>query len=381
MNGTKSKLSPSTFLKSIMLVAPILISMQALANDEAILKSDPINIEGYVKDQPNVTDSELEYINNELTKQKNEIHLNKEKTKKYQKLQKTTEKLAEETEAYLDEKSESQKVIDEYNKKIKCLLEKKDTKECKKYSKSKLEDSVSNQAAAVAKNEAAVETKRPLGLGELKILPYTGLTMINANAGQLEANLTAGVAAEANIASKFSVGMGFNYTTLENTDFCVASADCFGVWSGYYTPFNNQIGRQQEYTRMSLDAFAKFFPLENDRFRPYLGAGLSYSRSSLKYTSNNQNAFYNNNMSYLNANEEVEMRTFSGSLMLGSEVRFTQMIGMNIEFKYAKAMSVNANNNNPFSQFVPGQRRLNTLATDIENADNISIFAGLLVTF
>ena len=75
------------------------------------------------------------------------------------------------------------------------------------------------------------------------------------------------------------------------------------------------------------------------------------------------------------------MTTFGASLALGTEIRFTQMFGLNLELKYAKAMNVNVNNRNPFSQFVPGQQRLSNLADDIENADNVSIFAGMLVTF
>ena len=380
MIGSKKGMRPSNILKAMLLVTPILAA-SAFANDEAILKSDPINIEGYVKEQPRVTDSELEYISNELTKQKNEIHLNKAKTKKYKKLQRTTEKLADETETYLEEKAESQKVIDEYNKKIKCLLEKKNTKECRKYSKKNIvQDSVNTQAAANQKTEAKVETKaRPMGIAEIKVIPYTGMTMINANDGQLESGLTAGLQAEANIGSKFAFGVGFNYMNLENTDFCVLGNECFGVWNNYYSPVNNQIGRDQEYSRYNFEAYGKFFPLSHDRFRPYIGAGLTYARSGLKYTSNNQNAYYNT--SYLNANEEVEMTTFGASLALGTEIRFTQMFGLNLELKYAKAMNVNVNNRNPFSQFVPGQQRLSNLADDIENADNVSIFAGMLVTF
>ncbi|MDA9793060.1 porin family protein [Bacteriovoracaceae bacterium] len=381
MKRVKVKKTPSIFAKALLVLTPVL-AFNAFANDEAILKSDPINIEGYVKAAPRVTDNELESISNELVKQKNEIQLNKAKTKKYQKLQRTTVKLADETETYLEEKNESQKVIEEYNKKIKCLLEKKNTKECRKNFKSAdVQDSVNTKAAAVAKNEAKAEpTKRPLGIGELKVIPYSGMTMINADNGQLESGLVAGVKAEANIGSSFSFGVGFNYTNLENTDFCLIGSECFGAWSGSYSPYgSNQIGREQKYSKYSVGAYGKFFPLKNDRFRPYVGAGVNYSRSSLNYTSNNQSAYYN--VSHLNANEEVEMTTFAAEVSLGTEIRFTKMFGMNLEVQYAKAMSTSINNNNPFSQYVPGQQRLSNLAEDIENADNVSVFAGLLVTF
>ena len=114
-------------------------SSLALANtDEKVLNSDPIHIDGYLK-EAQVTDRELEQINSELQKQQTEIKLNKEKSKGYQKLSVTTEKLADETESYLNERDESQKVIDEYNKKIDCLMNKRNTPECSKYVKAKKE--------------------------------------------------------------------------------------------------------------------------------------------------------------------------------------------------------------------------------------------------
>lgn len=377
MKHTLNKFRPK-LLATLLVLSASMLSMAAYANDEDVLKSDPINIEGYVKDQPRVTDSELEYVNNELTKQKNEIQINKEKTKKYQKLQKTTEKLAEETETYLDEKAESQKVIDQYNEKIKCLMEKKNTKECQKFSRK--QDVVNTQAASVAKSEGSIEQDAfALGEGNFKGILYSGMTTINADSGQLQSGTTIGLQAEANVGSRFSFGVGFNYSTLDNTDFCLLGNECFGAWSGYYSPINNQIGRGQEYKKYSAEAYAKFFPFSNNKFRPYVGAGLSYGRSNLKYTSNNQNAYVNT--SYLNANEEIQMTTVGAGLSIGAEIKFTKMFGLNIEAKYAKAVSVNQGANNPFSQYVPGQQRLNNLANDIENADNISLFAGLLLSF
>jgi formyltetrahydrofolate synthetase len=72
--------------------------------NEGVLNSDPIDINGYVKQAPQATDSELEYLKQELQKQQNEVIINKQKEKGYKELQKTTEKLVDATEDYLEEK-------------------------------------------------------------------------------------------------------------------------------------------------------------------------------------------------------------------------------------------------------------------------------------
>jgi len=66
-------------LKVIMaLVSAACTFSGALANEDAILNSDPIDINGYVKEAP-ATDHELETVKNELRKQKQAIQVNKEK--------------------------------------------------------------------------------------------------------------------------------------------------------------------------------------------------------------------------------------------------------------------------------------------------------------
>ena len=89
-------------------------------------QSSPLYVEGNYANEDNApeeTDSELSFIQNELTKQKQQIRINDKKSKGYKKLQTTTEKLSDTTERYVEEKKESEKIIKEYNEKINCLLD------------------------------------------------------------------------------------------------------------------------------------------------------------------------------------------------------------------------------------------------------------------
>lgn len=360
-------------IQAAAVVGPAVLG-NAMANDEQVLKSDPINIEGYTREEAPVTDRELEFINNELVKQKTEIKLNKEKTKGYSKLQRTTEKLAEETESYLEEKEASQKVIDEYNKKIDCLLNKDNrrSKECDKYVRNKrndVQDEVSTGAAAVAKVETKAPAKEEEDFedGSFKILPYTGLNSMQTDVGNIESGLNAGIRAEMNVGERLALGIGFGYMTLENRDYGLNYAG----WQNY------GFVRDMEYSRMAIEAYGKFYLLKNKRMRPYIGGGINYARSTMNYTQNNNNAYYNG---YLYANEEVNANIIGANASIGTDFMFTKNIGVNLEFAYAKAISV-SNNNRPNMYYNQGQDPLVRVSDAINNANALSIAAGLVISF
>ena len=167
----------------------------AMAND-AILNSDPIDINGYVQEVP-ATDHELETVKNELRKQKQAIQVNKEKGKKYKELSRTTEKLADVTEEMIDERKESQETIERYNKKIDCLMKENATDpDCDEFVRGRhRDDRVSTGQAAPQKVEASVSVPGKMG-DTIKVLPYSGMTAISSENESLEANIGAGIRVE-----------------------------------------------------------------------------------------------------------------------------------------------------------------------------------------
>ena len=118
----------------------------AIAND-AVLNSDPIDINGYVS-EPAATDAELEGVRNDLRKVKRERVVNKEKSKNYKKLAKEAEKLSDVTEEMIEDRKESKDILSKYNKKIECLMQENPGADCDDYVKRK--DSVSMKMAAPA---------------------------------------------------------------------------------------------------------------------------------------------------------------------------------------------------------------------------------------
>ena len=346
----------------------------AIANDEAYLNSDPIDINGYVKEVP-VSDQELETVKNELRKQNNAIKVNKVKAKKYGELSRSTEKLADATEELIEERKESQVTIDKYNKKIECLMAEAPKKGCEKYQKNHISDEVSVSHAAPKVEAKLTPSTSNDKFGEtIKILPYSGLTTFFTDENTLEAGLTAGIRAETNVSSRFSVGMGFKYTSFSTLD-----RNTNGMNNGLNIAYNSFYGtREIEYSNMKFDVYSKFFLINSDRFRPYIGAGLGYNRSTMNYLNNSVNNF----ASYNFGNEEVNTSHIDAQMLVGSEVIFTKSIGMNLELAYNRGIGGNLsseNGINPF--FAPDQQRLQDLSEEVNDANIISLNASLLIQF
>lgn len=345
----------------------------AYANDQ-ILNSDPINVSGYVS-EPQATDRELEQVRNELHKQTQAIQVNKEKAKTYNKLGRSTEKLADATENLIEERKESQATIDKYNKKIACLMEENPGKDCDEYVKRK--DSVSiAQAAPMNSNLVVVEDNGPsLLTGKIKAIPYVGYTGFQSENENLEASLSMGVRVEADITSRLSVGMGFNYTSMQTLD----GANQFGNQFGnqYYNNFG-QNGREIDYSNYNFDITGKFFITSTSRLRPYVGAGLGFNRTTMKY--NDSNGYFDSNFNNQFGDEELVTSNINMQLLLGSEVVITRSIGANLEFGYKRGIGSGFNTNKQQANSLD-QQRLSNLNDELASANIFSINAGMVVYF
>ena len=145
-----------SFNKTLALAVLVSLSFSAFAQEDQVLNSAPIDVDGYLHDRP-VTDGELEQIKGELGKQKTATVLNKEKSKEYDKLAGQTEKLLESQDAYIDSKIESQQTIKEFNKKtaenekrLKCLLEESKSPDCARWVKNRKTEEVVEDRVEVA---------------------------------------------------------------------------------------------------------------------------------------------------------------------------------------------------------------------------------------
>lgn len=378
--------------KNLMVLALSLSFATAYAqsNDEQVLNSAPINVDGYLQEERPVTDGELEGIRSELNKQKAGTQLNKEKAKDLGKLTNQTEKLLESQDEYIDQKIESTRAIQDFNqkyeegqKKLKCIMEESNSAECdpykNKYRKNQAKEEVQElklkQAAPAITSSASVSNSgNPFET--IRLLPYAGATTFNGQIEQLETELTAGIRLESNITSRFAIGVGFKYDQLKTNDF--ANNGPY-MNQGYFGAFGLQ-GREILFRNMGLDMYGKFFITNGERFRPYVGAGLSYNRSSMRY--NDNNPYYDQINAFYFGSEEYNTSFMSGQLMLGSQVMVTNSFGLNLEGSYSTGLGNSlASRSARNGGTSPDQTRLRDLGNEIIKSNALSIFAGAVVNF
>lgn len=355
-----------------------LASFQALAqNEDAILNSDPININGYIHEQVAPTDHELESVKNNLNKVKGEIVINKEKSKKYKELGKSTEKLSEVTEDMIEERNEAKDTWAKYNKKIECLMQETPGKDCDEFIKNKNKsDKVSTAQAAPAVVETEVSAPRQTAI---KVLPYAGYLSHSGKKETLEASYDVGIRAEADVNARFSIGAGIGYNTLTTRDFAFSAGNYYNNYgNGYFNAYGSN-GREIEYSNLKFDLYSKFFIVDGDRFRPYVGAGVVYNRASMNYK---DNANYNY-VGYNFGDEKQNFSYMSGMLMGGVEISFTKMIGLNAEVNYSRGLSGNLSNDQRYNNLgmAPDQFRLKELRDELVDANVIGVNLSLLIKF
>jgi len=116
----------------ILIGAILLLNMNVIHAETQVLNSEAINVDGYVTEKK-IIDPELESLQAEIKKQKEETILNKKKSQSYQELTKSVGKLSETTVQYLEEKNAAKEEIANYNSKVKCLQSESPGPECDKY--------------------------------------------------------------------------------------------------------------------------------------------------------------------------------------------------------------------------------------------------------
>lgn len=212
-----------------------------------------------------------------------------------------------------------------------------------------------------------------------KIIPQLGVSSIKGDRLDLETDLTIGVQAETMITPQISVGVGLGYATMKMTDVANAYATNYG---GYYnTGYNNVYGpqgREMSLKKFTIEGNAKYFFTEDSMIKPYIGGGVAFNRSTLKYE--NQNTYNYQNYSF--GNEDYGSSAVGGSLKLGAEIAFNETIGANIEFAAAKNISSGISKSSELNTtYNPDQGRLESVSKEIEEATSTSIQAGLVIKF
>ena len=337
---------------ALLLTGGVLLAQedQLIVNSDNILNSEQINIDGSLQMEEKTSSEILEEA-----RKKNEMQNVKRIAKQIEKI-----KLPERQVKKITDK-EAQKLTDRING----LFGEEEAEEKK--------DAVSNQMAAPVMQAAPVtpiiiEREVPVVAppkkveNNIKMTPYFGMINILGDYIDFESKLSAGLTLESAVGKRFSVGAGFNYSTLDIKDISPA----------YQYIYPN--GRELTYQHYRFDVQSKLFLTVESRVRPFLGLGLSYNRANLQFE---DEGVYADASPY--GGEEFNSNYIAASGFLGTEIAFNDNVGLNLEVRYTKGLSNNFNVES-LSQ-TTDQAVLDRLGKDIQKADFYSVNAGLQVAF
>ncbi len=213
----------------------------------------------------------------------------------------------------------------------------------------------------IARAEPKMDTEiRPFS--KIKVIPYYGIQNIVGEQIDFASKFSGGVAIESMLSRRFSAGIGFSYSTLDITDV----ADDYES-AAYY---NN---RELVYNHFTVEVNSKFFLSPDTVIKPYIGVGISYNRTSLKFGK----MAYVDGPSY--SEEKYNSSYMAGHAKIGAEMRLADNVGVNLEFSYSRGLLKGFNYTS--YQDTQGQQKLNALGEMIETADFLAVNAGLVVTF
>jgi outer membrane protein W len=362
MKTQKSKLWAMMLLLAMGSLAPAVNAQDDLLSDtDSVLNSEQIPVDGVYETKPQPTAAD-----------------------RIEKMRKQ-----------LEEKNEQM-----VNKKIEDIRMREEVKLAKKLQKAfqgglQNLDTVSTVQAAPA--IVKVEAPKPVvkkAENKTKVIPTAGILNVTGEGVDFDADVNAGLSIENMVHPRVSVGLGFSMTTMKITD--VANTYNTSVYNGYngiynyntYNTYQNGYlsgyqslygqGREMSYRRMGVELNSKFFLTVDTTIRPYLGLGVAYNKANLRYE-DNQSYSYD---TYSFGNEEFSSNYVSGTALVGAEVNFSNTIGMVLDFRYSSALTTGYDKNENLGYAThPDQQRLANVGGRIEDAEHMSLNAGLMIKF
>lgn len=250
-------------------------------------------------------------------------------------------------------------------------------------------DEVSTAQSSVSKKEIE-ELKEPKSL---KLIPRIGFLSIQSDKIDFESKVNAGIMFESMVHDRVAVGVGFNFTSMKIMD---AYSNFGGSYynSGYsYNPYytNPYYGysslyqeREISYRSGELELNGKFYISNKTRVKPFVGLGVAYNRSELKYNDNgNGYQYYYNSVQNELGGEKYTSSTFTGSVLAGAELSFTETFGLVLDLKLSKGLNGEHGTSREADSlyYNPDLERLEGIANEMSDATTTSIGLGMVVAF
>jgi outer membrane protein W len=236
-----------------------------------------------------------------------------------------------------------------------------------------MQDEVGSRAAAPTVTAVAPEAAPQKLDANYKIIPYAGAaSMTGEGEVNFQSKMNAGMRAETLVLNKrLGIGLGFNFAQTDVQDRRFVTFQ-----------FAQNQAPEFRYRNMSGELYGKFYILNENVFRPYVGAGVGYNSTELTST-NTINNF--NQFGFQGVNNQGYNANFaSGAALIGTDLLFSERVGLNLEFKYSRAFTSAFNNNNTgLNNNFQGYDSLylQQLGQLMDNAQVMAVNLGLVVQF
>ena len=195
-----------------------------------------------------------------------------------------------------------------------------------------------------------------------KVTPQFGVMKLKGDYLDYNSTISTGVALDYMLSNYFSIGFNFTYSLFE-------------LYEGDYAYNNNDM----DLKTYDFGIFTKFFLIPSGVVRPFIGTGISYIHNEMQNADDAYNSYdrYNYDKSY-------GFGTVAGTVVVGSEVRFSRNVGLVIDGRYMQNFASGLNRsydsyNNSVYSYVPNA--IENVEYDLEDAYSLSVNAGLIISF
>jgi hypothetical protein len=236
-----------------------------------------------------------------------------------------------------------------------------------------------DQVKVVQSASKKVVAKQPtkkggiLGGRNLKVIPFAGVANIKKGALDLSTKINTGLIVEGELSERFTVGLGFRYTSLDMQDNSAIVNNGFSIFNTGTT------GREVEYTGLNIEANSKFFFTRRTSFiRPFVGIGVAWNKNSLNFSDAGQTAgqslLTNNGLT-----ADYGSTMITGSALIGAEANFNDTFGAYLAGRFTTGVS--GGGSDVVATTSTDQQRLNEFGNLIDDATVLGVNAGIVLKF
>ena len=209
----------------------------------------------------------------------------------------------------------------------------------------KMADTLSDAFSGGVKSETQVESTLPqvsntetsnkkYGNEEFLITPSYVLSNYTGDGYNIESDLGFDVNIEGKVYKNITIGVSVGYDTVSAMD--LGSSNNFGYGFGNF----GGLFRTLDISMLKAGLNTKAY-FGKGRFQPFIGAGVSMTRATLSF--DRQNFYDTMYLGMIEGASEVDSTFFSGSVMAGAMVNFTEMVGLSLQGGFSKGFTSNNN--------------------------------------